>query len=849
MLKHVYRIIILIIVFVAAFSYFSGDIKEVVFDVDNTTTMEATTFPLVKIKINDGTINLLHGYSSNLDANQIRESVTPLDPDQAFEVQIDYKEYDIKKMNYEVREFVGNSLIETSSVSVFEEDGADKTAKVKLQAELESGKEYALKLTLITSKSEKMYYYQRIKIYEQAYLKENLDFALEFHKAMLDKTEAESMIKYIESSKDADNSSFAYVNIFSSFDMISWGNLNPTVITTVIPTIKEIYPTTASIELNYIVEAEINGVAERFNVSEFFRVKYSSTRMFLLNYERHMESMFDISLASLDKNELKLGITENLDVPYIAGEDETKIAFVRNRELWFYDLTNNEITKVFSFKQENTDYIRDVYDQHDIRILSMDAEGNMNFMVYGYMNRGQYEGKVAIILYHYIRSESRIEELVYIPVEEPYQKLKENLGELSYVNTKEIFYFQVNQMIYSYNLITKKLSEIAKDVNKNQLMVLEDINYIAWQQNSDPRQSDQIYLMDLETGNQDIIKTKEGYNIRLMDKIDSNIIYGYVEKNNFATLIDGSLMAPLSMVEIASVDKKILKSYQKQDYYISGIAVKDNIVELRRVQKVAEENKLLYTFAPTDYIMNQEKEESSIIHVSSRVPELALTEYYLSFPAGFEMYEIPKVKTTVNTIIAKDPTVRLPEDGQMLLAYYPYITGGIEGSYENAADAIQIAKAGIGVVLNSNNQLVWERGVKETTKTINEFVDMTGEALPNKTLEACIQRLLEYQNIDKSLDQLSVQNSSVYDILKKYSRYTPIRLSGVELDDVLYYVSLGRPVIAMTNLEDAVVIYGYDTFNIMVYNPAIGKTLKMGIQDSAQTFKNAGNVFLSYLYE
>ncbi len=849
MLKHVYRIIILIIVFVAAFSYFSGDIKEVVFDVDNTTTMEATTFPLVKIKINDGTINLLHGYSSNLDANQIRESVTPLDPDQAFEVQIDYKEYDIKKMNYEVREFVGNSLIETSSVSVFEEDGADKTAKVKLQAELESGKEYALKLTLITSKSEKMYYYQRIKIYEQAYLKENLDFALEFHKAMLDKTEAESMIKYIESSKDADNSSFAYVNIFSSFDMISWGNLNPTVITTVIPTIKEIYPTTASIELNYIVEAEINGVAERFNVSEFFRVKYSSTRMFLLNYERHMESMFDISLASLDKNELKLGITENLDVPYIAGEDETKIAFVRNRELWFYDLTNNEITKVFSFKQENTDYIRDVYDQHDIRILSMDAEGNMNFMVYGYMNRGQYEGKVAIILYHYIRSESRIEELVYIPVEEPYQKLKENLGELSYVNTKEIFYFQVNQMIYSYNLITKKLSEIAKDVNKNQLMVLEDINYIAWQQNSDPRQSDQIYLMDLETGNQDIIKTKEGYNIRLMDKIDSNIIYGYVEKNNFATLIDGSLMAPLSMVEIASVDKKILKSYQKQDYYISGIAVKDNIVELRRVQKVAEENKLLYTFAPTDYIMNQEKEESSIIHVSSRVPELALTEYYLGFPAGFEMYEIPQEKTTVNTIIAKDPTVRLPEDGQMLLAYYPYITGGIEGSYENAADAIQIAKAGIGVVLNSNNQLVWERGVKETTKTINEFVDMTGEALPNKTLEACIQRLLEYQNIDKSLDQLSVQNSSVYDILKKYSRYTPIRLSGVELDDVLYYVSLGRPVIAMTNLEDAVVIYGYDTFNIMVYNPAIGKTLKMGIQDSAQTFKNAGNVFLSYLYE
>ena len=58
----------------------------------------------------------------------------------------------------------------------------------------------------------------------------------------------------------------------------------------------------------------------------------------------------------------------------------------------------------------------------------MDAEGNVNFMVYGYMNRGQYEGRVAIVLYKYIRADQRIEELVYIPVDEPYQRLKENMG-------------------------------------------------------------------------------------------------------------------------------------------------------------------------------------------------------------------------------------------------------------------------------------------------------------------------------------------------------------------------------------------------------------------------------------
>ena len=94
---------------------------------------------------------------------------------------------------------------------------------------------------------------------------------------------------------------------------------------------------------------------------------------------------------------------------YLVSPDKNKLAFVRNRELWFYNLKDNEMVRVFSFRQEESDYIRDTYDQHDIRILDMDAEGNISFVVYGYMNRGQYEGRVALILYHYVRSENRIE--------------------------------------------------------------------------------------------------------------------------------------------------------------------------------------------------------------------------------------------------------------------------------------------------------------------------------------------------------------------------------------------------------------------------------------------------------
>jgi len=848
-LKYIYRVIILIAIFIAALSYFSRDIKEVVFDLDNTTTMEAATFPLVTIKTGDNSINLLHGYSSNLDANKIRESVTPLDMNQSFEVQIDQKKYDIKKLNYEVREFVGNALIETNSVSVFEENSDIKTAKIKIKTELTTDKEYALKITLITSESEKMYFYQRIKIYKDSHLQDKLKFIMDFHNAIMDKKTAEAMIIYLEPSDDADNTSFAYVNINSSFDLISWGTLKPKILTEVIPTVKEIYSDTASVELNYIVQAVVAGNTETYRVTEFYRVRYSSDRMYLLNYERRMEALFDINLASVSSDELKLGITKDLNVPFIVGDDETKIAFVRNRELWFYDLENNEITKVFSFRQKNTDYIRDLYDQHDIRILNMDAEGNLDFMVYGYMNRGQYEGKVGIILYHFTRAENRIEELVYIPVDEPYQTIKENIGELNYVNSSEVFYFHVYNTIYSYNLITKKLTEIATNINKAQVMVFKDINYVAWQDNSDTTKSKNVIIMNLDTGEKETIAAKIGYNIRLMDMIDSNLIYGYVKSEDIVSMVDGSIMTPLSTVEIASVDKKVLKSYNLPGFYVSGLEVKDNIVELRLVQKVEEDGKTMYSFAKLDHIMNKIKEQKPQMSVISRVTDQALTEYYVTLPDSFVMGKLPKVSSTVSTVIAQDPTIRLPETQQKFLYYYPYITGGIEGAYENASDAIEVAKNGVGVVLNSYNQIIWERGVKANASTINELDNITCEASSSSTVERCIKLLLDYQGVNSEMGQLTVQNSSAYDIMKKYSKFSPVRLTGISLDDVLYYVSKGRPVIAMTDLNKAVLIYGYDTFNIFIIDPDSGKTEKMGIQDSADLFESAGNVFLSYLEE
>lgn len=856
MLKQVYRIIILIIIFVASIYYFGKDIKEVVFDIDNTTMMEETTLPLVTIRTGEQIINLLHGYSSNLDANSIREALTPIDSEKAFEVMIDQKDYDIKKLNFELREFVDNELIEKGSVSVFDEEGERKIAKIRLTSDIRNDKEYTVKITLITSESRKLYYYHRIKKYDNNYLTEKLEFIMDFHEAIKDKERAEEYIRYLEPDGKKDNTTLASVNIHSSFDLITWGNLEPEFITEVIPTVVENYPDIASVELEYIVRANTSGIPELYRVKEYYRIRYSSSRMYLLNYERRMEALFDTELASVSKSQLKLGITSELNTPYVSSPDKRKFAFVRNRELWFYNLEDNEIVKIFSFRQENTDYIRDIYDQHDISILNMDAEGNVDFMVYGYMNRGQYEGRVALILYEYIRADGRIEEKIYIPINESYQTLKENMGAFACVNSLDVFYFHIYNSIYAYDLITRQLTELANNIDKNDIVAFYEEGYVAWQESSNPRDADSIKIMDIETGDIKLISANKGYKILLLDKIDSNLIYGFAAEGDITTLIDGITVAPMSRIEIAATNREVLKPYYKDGYFIMGIEVEDNTIELYRATGQNIDGRKVFTPASSDYIMNQVIEKVPYLNVVSRVTENALTEYYLSLPSGFTMESVPNKLTTVNTVIAQDPTLRLPKDKDYLKEdgtdsinqkrFYTYILGELTGSYKEAADAVAAADEGAGVVWTNLNHLVWERGVKANKNILTGFETMELSA-GNNTMESCIKLLARYtgQNIDR--EAFDLKNTSAYEMMAEHLIEEPVRLTGVTLEQVLYYISKGRPVIAMTGHHDGVLIYGYDAYNIFMVDPSQGKTVRMGIQDSKELFEQAGNVFLSIL--
>jgi virulence-associated protein VapD len=843
MLKHVYKTIVLVAVFATSLFLMGKNIKEYKAETDKVIEMKEASFPIINMGIQGQTLNRLHGYSGNLDANIVREVITPIDKDKKILLDIIENKSVVKKIKYEIREVNENELLDSGLISALDTTETGKKVEIKIQAKLEIGKEYAMKITAITADSEKINYYTRIKHYEDDFfLKEKTDFVNNFHKSSMDKEKAKSLTKYLESDSTKENDSFAKVSIDSSLDLVSWGKLKPNVVTKITPTIQEFNIETASIQLDYFVSIDTQSGTHFYRVTEFYRVRYTMDRVFLLKFERTMEAAFDIGLTDVENREFNIGISSETNLDIRTSPDCNSICFEREGALWYYNLKENKAIRVFSFMEPDGNFDKNAYDQHDIKVLNLDDKGNIDFIVYGYMNRGDFEGSVGVILYRFNKEENRIEEQVYIPMNTTYQLLKENLNQFSYVNKKGVFYVAISNCIYSYNIAAKKLEVVADYVLDDSFLMLEEGKAIAWLDAKNPKEAKEINILDLESEQKKIIKAPAGNNIRIFGSIDANIIYGYVKGEDIIEGIDGTVVIPAYKLDIADCDGNVLKSYEKENIYIRDVLVEDNVVKLLRIKKTNTGKK--YKDIAEDSILNKKEVNVTAAELTTKFTEEALTQLYVSLIGITTMEKKPEVDYADKIVVRENTAVYLENTAKDIEKYYVYANGGIIESYDNLTDAILLADVEMGVVLNNDVQLIWERGgtFKRNSITGIDTV-MVSDGVNSKG--ACLSMLLKHNQISVSGKELSSSKESIYQELKKHFK-APVNLTGCTLEQILYFVSGGKPVIAMKSENQAVLITAYDELSVSMIDPSTGGTKKMPLKVAGAMFKEAGSVFISY---
>ncbi|MCR5684791.1 MAG: hypothetical protein K6G81_05140 [Lachnospiraceae bacterium] len=843
-----YKVLIVVLVFIGAFVYFASDISGNFFgNSSQAMDMSAATLPTIYLQTGDDICNRLHGYASNLDHMLMRETITPIRSDRVFTVLIEQNESDVKKLKYEVYNTDGRE-IESDSFTVLETEEGPKKVRIALQETLKSGQEYIVKITLITNLSKRVYYYTRIKMYDNGHIPEKLEFAKNFHEILLHgtQTEKEGLKKYLESSRKTDNTSFANVSIKSSFSLITWGELEPEVIWEEIPAIHEFYDQLATIELMSLVKADAGTGEELYLVKENFRFLYTEARVYLYNYDRTMETLFDVNRTSLHRDEFKLGVTMAGKVQTGASDSLKYLAFSYNGGIYVFDVAKNLLNCAFSFRGGAKDYSRELYDQHNIRLIKVHDNGDTDFLVYGYMNRGEYEGRVGIVLYRYINRDQRIEEQLYIPVNTSYQLLEADFNDFTYLSEKDVLYFSLYNAIYAYDMATRTLQTIAKDVQDSHLVFCPEDRYLAWQEGSDDTAIRSISVLSFDNGEIRKISSPGQEIIRLLGRIDNNIIYAYSKESDFWILANGSIKAPAYRLCIENAEGQIVKTYEDKGFYIDSIVVEDNKVTLKRMTRKAGDT-IAYNDAEDDTIMNRLVENTPPVHISKRVTDRILTEYYITLPQDVVIEKIPYMRKAPGTVISFDTTVRISEPEHFDQLFYAYCYGNLTVMSDKASESIAAADTSVGTVINRDGRVVWERGIKAARASIGALTPVLASGRNLTSLQAAMETVLKYKNADADMSAYDIRRETVRNRLQRELRNTVVDLSGANLDEVLYYVYKQRPVIAFKADGNAVVITAYDAVSVTYYEPLTDKTTKQGIKEAAAMFEAAGNLFVSYI--
>ena len=529
----------------------------------------------------------------------------------------------------------------------------------------------------------------------------------------------------------------------------------------------------------------------------------------------------------------------NTEVEYQKNEEENILAFVQNGELWCYDVAQNKLSYVFGFR--DGDDLRCSYEEHAIKIIDVEESGSMNFLVYGYMNRGRHEGETGVAVYSYDAMTNSVEERIFIESSEPFRILKTEVGKLAYVNNKEILYLYLHENICRIDLNTRAYEEIVTEIGEESCLISEDGHLVAWQGEKTLDRSEDVEVLNLETGSRRIVSAQGGFYIRALGFMGTDLIYGEARKEDIVKDITGKNVFPMGYVTIQDERGDTIREfpYEQQNKFVISIAIEDNRISLDCVQRTEDGN---YIEANPEPITNNTEAKTEKILLETKNSGVKKREYQFSLTEN--RGEVQMQRLTPKQVLFEGSRNLQIEKNESDLRYFVYAyNGDFVGAYISANEAVRDAYDEMGVVVDSGQDYIWRRGERRTRMEI-AALENPQERPEASSMQSAIEILLSSEN--NYLDTASELEAghTPYEILSEHLNGMVLDLSGCSLNMVLYYVSQGYPVLALEGESQAELITGYDPQNVILMEPITGESYRKGMNDSTQMFEELGNLFI-----
>ena len=713
MSKKVIKPIVLIVVFIAALITFCITTNKG--NKDMTTKQADATLPVMSFNLDKIKINTLHGYTTEMDPTKMRDCVIPISDDRKLSLSISTYGMAVDRISYKIRSMDGKRLVADDEISSFSNKDNTIQADVSMPNVMDENTEYLLVFT-ITSGQDNVYYYSRIMQTDGKAAAKVVEFAKKFHDETFIKDDKSFFTTYMETTT-GDRNTLAHVDLTSTVSQITWGSMAAAQYTNPVIALKEINDSYDVVTIDYVMSCvDGKGETEYYNVREYFRLRQTESRMYVLNYERTANQIFNSENSFIsDSGSVMLGIRSS-EAEYRANEAGSVICFVQEGDLYSYDINNGMIIKVFSFRDAEGIDERENWNHHDIKIVSVDEAGSIDFVVYGYMNRGTHEGEVGTGVYHYDGLAHTIDEEAFIPSKTSYEVLKAEMGKMLYLNEKNEFYLMMDDSLYRINLGSMSVKKVVEGLSTGSYCASESNRYFAWVDSANQYSSNTIKVMDLKSGKTFEVKKGDDQYLRPLGFIGEDFIYGQANVADVVSDAAGNTTFPMNgLIILDTSDQSELKTYTPSGGYVEKISVDGYTVTIDLIAQ----NNGVYAEIGQDTIMNREADSKQKIALDTSQSDTKLTVSAISIAGGKKPDKLKQL-TAQMTINSHDTAVDLKFDDNTV-HFYVYAKGDVIFASDNISDAIKQANDSMGVVIDSNQQYVWMRARKNA---VNAFANI-----------------------------------------------------------------------------------------------------------------------------
>lgn len=783
--------------------------------------MSEATLPVVMAKTEAGTLyNAMHGYTCEVDDSRLSTDLTLLPSDKKLAIAIDTYGESVSSISYKIRDSRDMSLIESTKVENFDSSPSRVEAVLNIKNLISDEVKYILEITLNTKNHENVYYYTTVVSGMSDGIQEKLDYVIEFNKNTYDASNVNEISKYLETTASADNSNYGKINIYNSLDQVRWGDLHPFIESNIIPSLYESDGDIAVIAIDYTVGAgNDNDSYDTYTVHEYYRIRKTTRAMYLLNFERESNQVFDGRNDLLSSGKINLGIQPDSDIELMDDDKNNYTYFENEGSLWCYDKSSNTFTKVFAFASDDTDNIRERYERHKIKILDVTEDGNAQFIVYGYMNRGIHEGATGVSLYSYNYVSNETEELLFIPVNMSYEALCETVGDVAYVSDDRSFYIVLNDTMYSISLDSREVMTAIDKMSKGTYKVSGNGRIIAYSTNGELYNTDSIRVFNMERANDYTIDAPAGDKLMVLGYVNTDLIYGIAHSTDIINDENGITTFPMYKVCIMNEDYELIKEYEQDGVYVSSANVDGLRINLDRVAKSDSG----YSAVSVDQLINKDENNTSE-HASFDIISTSLrkVEQVIVLPKGGGKPDSVITRAAGSVEYKENRTIDINDIHIGTCERYNVIgKGRYYNSYDDADKAIIAAAGNYGNVYDGENNIIWKR-FKTSSYMIKGF---SLSSSYGNSYVAASHAVESFMGSDKNLTRLT--------------------LKGISFENALSFVSDGKPVIAKTD-DGYVVITAYDTSNVTYIDASTGSEVTQTQANATKLFTQAGNIYVTY---